>query len=212
VIGGDELMEGREKTATVDLKVRMKEALRYRIEAAARFRGASLNSEAVARLERSFEDQELLDVLLDLGFGRQMAGLLIVLGRAMRDTAAMVSGDAVRRGDDVPTWIDHRVAFDAATRAAEHVLCAFRPPAPERELDRHDEMAIAFGDLYAEGVLHALKMPDSVRRKVGGTPTDLAEWTERARRLLGPTVTRISLGGPVAFALPPPAATEETDP
>ena len=45
----------RKKSVTVDLKVRMKEPLRAKIEAAAKENGVSLNAEAVARLERSFQ-------------------------------------------------------------------------------------------------------------------------------------------------------------
>ena len=48
----------RKKSATVDLKVRMKEPLRAKIEAAAGARGVSLNAETVDRLERSFATEE----------------------------------------------------------------------------------------------------------------------------------------------------------
>lgn len=48
----------RAKSATVDLKVRMKEPLRAKIEAAARARGVSLNAEAVDRLKWSFVEED----------------------------------------------------------------------------------------------------------------------------------------------------------
>lgn len=53
-------MAKREQSATVDLKVRMKEPLRADLERAARRRGVSMNAEAVARLEQSFlrDDQD----------------------------------------------------------------------------------------------------------------------------------------------------------
>ena len=43
-------MADRDRTATVDLKMRMKEPLRARLESAARDRGISMNAEAVGRL------------------------------------------------------------------------------------------------------------------------------------------------------------------
>ncbi len=163
------------------------------------------------RLERSFRDQELLPQLVELAFGRQLAGLILLLGRSMKDSGDMVAADLVRRGVEAPSWFDDPVAYAAAMKAAEHALRAFQPKPRGRPRDQHDETAIAFGDLYAEGVLNALKFPDSVRRKIGGAPTDLADWTERVRKLLGDTVKRITVGGPVAFAPQPPAAPDDAD-
>ena len=50
----------RKKSDTVQLKVRMKEPLRARLEKAAKSKGLSLNAEAVARLEQSFHDEKAL--------------------------------------------------------------------------------------------------------------------------------------------------------
>jgi hypothetical protein len=50
-------MPARPKTATVGLKVRMREPLRKKLEVAAKARKASLNNELVARLEQSFQDE-----------------------------------------------------------------------------------------------------------------------------------------------------------
>src|SRR4051794_10891857 len=80
-------MTSREKTATVDLRVRMKEPLRAQIEEAAKERGISLNAEAVARLEQSFRDQRLMYEALALRYGNELAGLLLVAGDAMLATA-----------------------------------------------------------------------------------------------------------------------------
>lgn len=56
-------MAKRKQSATVDLKVRMKEPLRAALEAQARKAGHSLNGEAVRRLERSFEqDQRIAEL------------------------------------------------------------------------------------------------------------------------------------------------------
>jgi Arc-like DNA binding domain len=59
-------MPQREKTATVNLRVRMKEHLREQIEATAGHRGVSLNAEAVARLERSFREDWIIEQIRQL--------------------------------------------------------------------------------------------------------------------------------------------------
>lgn len=48
----------RAKSATIDLKVRMKEPLRACIEEAAREHGVSMNAEIVNRLARTFREEE----------------------------------------------------------------------------------------------------------------------------------------------------------
>jgi hypothetical protein len=59
-------MAQRKQSATVDLKVRMKEPLRAALEAEARKKGHSLNAEAVDRLKNSFrsENQNLLSAVM----------------------------------------------------------------------------------------------------------------------------------------------------
>ena len=82
----------RDKSATVDLRVRMKEPLREKIETAARARGVSLNAEAVDRLARSFDaDEAIFD---DFG-GRSGYEIFRVLG-----TAASALGSALGK----PKW------------------------------------------------------------------------------------------------------------
>ena len=62
-------MAKRKKTDTVQLKLRMREALRKRLETAARAEEISLNSEMIRRLENSFlmaQNAFLLEALLVL--------------------------------------------------------------------------------------------------------------------------------------------------
>jgi hypothetical protein len=51
-------MPKRKKTDIVGLKLRLREALRKKIEAAAKAEERSLNNEVVARLERSFAQED----------------------------------------------------------------------------------------------------------------------------------------------------------
>ena len=50
----------RKPTQTVQLKVRMKEPLRRKLEVAAKKHGVSMNTEAVTRLDQSLKDEALL--------------------------------------------------------------------------------------------------------------------------------------------------------
>ena len=50
-------MSPRPRSATIQLKVRMKEPLRAKIEACAKTAGVSLNAELVSRLEKSFTEE-----------------------------------------------------------------------------------------------------------------------------------------------------------
>ena len=79
-------MADRKQTATVDLKVRMKEPLRAALEKAAHKKGRSLNAEAVQRLERSFrsESQNLVSVIVNATIGGELKWVTPEHGREMR--------------------------------------------------------------------------------------------------------------------------------
>ena len=100
----------RAKSATVDLKVRMKEPLRAKIEAAARARGVSLNAEAVDRLEWSFVEEDFR--FEDFG-GPGGYGIFRVLGSA----AAVLGGSQ----GHLHWWLDPSV-FAKVRRLCSHLL------------------------------------------------------------------------------------------
>lgn len=52
-------MVKRSKAATIQLKVRMKEPMRAKIERAAEYRGISMSAEIVSRLEDTFENRDV---------------------------------------------------------------------------------------------------------------------------------------------------------
>lgn len=66
-------MPPRDKKAVVQLKVRMREPLRAKLEKAATQKGVSLNSEIVERLERTCEREGLLEEVLTLTCGPEFA-------------------------------------------------------------------------------------------------------------------------------------------
>jgi hypothetical protein len=54
------MASSREAAATVDIKIRMKEPLRAKIEEAAKNHGVSMNAEMVSRLNNSFTEEQTL--------------------------------------------------------------------------------------------------------------------------------------------------------
>ena len=60
----------RDKTSLVQLKIRMRESLRARLEEEASIRGVSINAEAIDRLAFTFDRGDLLTQVVTLAFGR----------------------------------------------------------------------------------------------------------------------------------------------
>ena len=117
-------MAAREKTETVDLKVRMKEGLRAQVEAAAQDHGVSLNAEAVARLEQSFRDQRLMVDAMQLVYGPQLADLVLKIGDVMKAVVEFKPFN-LKVGDQ--DAFDDPWRYDQMVQAARYVLDYFRP-------------------------------------------------------------------------------------
>jgi hypothetical protein len=119
-------MVRRAKSETVQLKVRMKEPLRAMLEKAADERGISMNTEAVDRLQRTFQNQKVLQEALDLSFGAHISGLLMIIGDVMRATAQTVS--FAENGDpSLEIWSEDPVVYDEVAKAVASVFAEHRP-------------------------------------------------------------------------------------
>jgi hypothetical protein len=119
-------MVEREKTATAEIKIRVKEPLRARVAAAARERGVSMNAEFADRLERSFvQDEGLADA-----FGsRDLYAFMRAIAAAMTHAGEIAALVKPRPStDDSLSWLTEPYAFDQAAKAAGCVIEAFRPP------------------------------------------------------------------------------------
>ena len=125
-------MPKRPQSATVHLKVRMKEPVRAALEKAAAKRGTSMNSEIVRVLERSFGFDERLG-------GTDVAAILEVVGAAMKLAGETGGFLATHKISKHGAWLVNPWAFDAALNAAVAVLKAHRPPGdivePKWEID-----------------------------------------------------------------------------
>jgi Arc-like DNA binding domain len=110
----------RAKADYVQLNVRMKEAVRRKIEKAAGANEVSMNSEVVRRLEQSFSNDDRFG-------GPRLIELVETMARVMKlagETAGLVAGGtAVDKG----RWLAVPFAYDQAVKAAVDTLEYRRP-------------------------------------------------------------------------------------
>jgi hypothetical protein len=149
----------------------------------------SLSAEAEFRLEKSQHDQDQAVLFAEAQYGRQLAAVLEVLGRAMRD-AAVVASMKVRDPDG-----DEAYLFNQGIEAAATVLEAMRPrdsnprgdlPVPlvvvgdpvPAWVPSELELRKVVGKMVANGIIEALGNPER-----GG---DIGDWAAKKRERLGP--------------------------
>ena len=135
----------------VSLGLKVTSDIKKRLDSAARVSGRTQSQEAEARLERSFDHQELLPQVLALAYGSQLAAMLLMLGDAMKATgeSAGVSATADRRSttlERTQKWFDMPYAYDQAVRAADRILEALRPAGASQHM-RDTEAELHLGDV-----------------------------------------------------------------
>lgn len=115
----------RPKTATVNLKVRMKEPLRAKVETSAKKRGVSLNAEVVKRIELSFEAEKRESLIASQATG----GLYGSFGSiesfmVMRLLAHAISTMELTSGRK---WREDSALFAEVKKACGQILNFFKP-------------------------------------------------------------------------------------
>jgi len=89
-------MVKRAKSDTVDIGLRLKEAVRAKVERAAKERGVSMNAEIAGRVERSFERQGVIEEVLALAYGPQLASVFAKAHQHGQLTLRRADKDALR--------------------------------------------------------------------------------------------------------------------
>ena len=122
-------MARRAKSDTVQLKTRMKEPLRAKLEAAAEENGVSLNAEAVQRLERSFAEEKSRAAISD----EAVNGFYASFGKPETFLVARLLANAIHTIEAVTgkNWMDDPEAHRQTQEACKNILDAFRPPGGE---------------------------------------------------------------------------------
>lgn len=169
-------MPARKITDTVQLKLRIREDLRRRLEREAKKRSVSLNAEMADRIEQSFDQEDLVNKMLG---GEHTAIFLKVLG-------LMIQAVEHRKGH---RWNEDHDTLEQMLIALLSYLESFGPSAEEMR-------AIARSNPDKTGLQAAL-----VAAKLGGqSETEvLKRWEQAAKRRL-----RRERGPGVAFLLDDP--------
>lgn len=136
-------MSSRPESATIQLKVRMKESLRRQIDSSARARGISLNADVVKRLEESFLPAERLFDEPILTVVAQLVGASFATGGQL---AARRLGHPEWKADE---WMQDPSAFRSALTAAFAALAGLAPDESKPNLDEIERLAEAAANIIA---------------------------------------------------------------
>ena len=119
-------MARRAKSDTVQLKTRMKELLRAKLEAAAEENGISLNAEMVQRLERSFAKEKSQAANSDEAVG----GVYASFGKLETFLVARLLANAIQtiEAKTKKNWMDDPETHRQTQEACKTILDSFRPP------------------------------------------------------------------------------------
>ena len=132
---------------------RLRPALKLALETAAKQEGRSLSEEIEFRLERSLDEERHLADALELGFGRQVAGLMLAIGYVIKEIIP------ARRPGEIG-WLSNPEAFHAVVESVNLLLQVIDPDAhPEgwailRRALHHGPGSDA--ELYASAVASAI--------------------------------------------------------
>ena len=176
-------------TQRVSLGLRVTAEVKERLDAAAERKGTSQSTEAAVRLEQSFDRESLLTEVLVLAYGRELAGILMMLGIAMEDVSNLFMDTTKRRHHSIP-WTEHPVAYELAIRAAVTVLFALRPVGNVTHTNlmrqRYEGQS---ADILTE-LIHAVRRGDS--KNPSFTTPPAPPWCDARtiRSLLGPIAGR----------------------
>jgi hypothetical protein len=145
--------------------------LKNRIEQEAAENGRSISQEIEMRLAQSFRDAGALDQALDMAFGPQLAGLLVLTGRAMRQ----ISQYAEARDLLANRPHDFATSITAARQVLINVAHALEDFASTNEVDN------SWNEDAARTIVHGLfdmvKHPDPLE----GSPNRRWGLTQRER-------------------------------
>jgi Arc-like DNA binding domain len=169
----------RKETETVQIGLRVKEPLRAALEDAARQRGVSMNAETVARLERSFEqDQRIADV-----FGSaELFGLMRALAAIMTSAATAVATSE----KEAHEWLADPWRYDLAVRAAVAALEALRPRGEIRAPEIHTPDGYKIPPQFVESAALAF-----AKDLLAGSSRVLPQTQKLLHRDLGPLAERL---------------------
>lgn len=183
----------------VGLSLRVTPEVKASLDAAAASSGRSLSQEAEIRLERSFQNEELLPQLLDLAYGREIAGMLLLIGETLHRVATLGSiYTSVSPDAPLEPWMSDPSIFGQAQEAVRLLLAALNTAPKGSAVDPkliNDIRADLFEKL---GLVQASLAVDTLLRgeeAFGARARRLAPARERLAHVLNVKRERLSRGG-----------------
>lgn len=185
----------------MSLGLKVTSEVKAKLDHAAQASGRTQSQEAEARLERSFQNEDLLPQLMELAYGRQAAGLLIILGRITRDAGSAAAFYSKGTLEAVENWMNEPWAFEQVRLGIMAALDGLRPegepiaPALMEGLPVGPGPAAvrSLGESVAGAVLEAVANTDR-----GG---DIGRWAEPVRERLAAVQAHIKVpAGPVVIS------------
>jgi hypothetical protein len=178
----------------VPLGLRVTPHLKDALDRAAAESGRSQSQEAEFRIERSFAEQRSLLEALELTYGRELAGILLMLGESMKLSGTHAGFIATDTLEGSQKWWDNAYSFAQASEAAAAVLDAIKPegdPTPPQESSFIVGEPLGFQGLYSN---LGRGFANMIIEEAGSGYTRTSGTSERARllrRMLGPLSDRL---------------------
>jgi hypothetical protein len=163
-------------TKKSQLSVMVTATIKLKLEQEARRQGRTMSQEAEARLDRSFDRQDLLPDVMELTYGGQTMALLLILGEAMKTTAGLTQAMwALERGISPTVSTSKFLPWPMASRSSclrfrskPWRIGGLRPP---RRREASDDAKFKWEDIpdYVAPILRALQygslIPDDYGRR-----------------------------------------------
>jgi hypothetical protein len=147
------------------LGLKVTHEIKNKLDGAAKANGRTQSQEAEARIEQTFQMQDLLDQVLTLAYGAQLAGLMMAIGRAMKTAGSTTALNVTNSYDAMDHWPEYRAAFDEAFEAAKSVLQHYRQRAGAAPYDEplggDREYRESFGKRLAEQIVNEIDRPSN---------------------------------------------------
>jgi hypothetical protein len=131
----------------VSLGLKVTSQVKARLDGAARLNGRTQSQEAELRLEMSFRDEGILPQIMALAYGRQTAGLLMLVGACISKIGGHAAFAETHTLEAVDNWMMRPWAFQQVESAIVEILNALRP---------HD-------DVVVPGYIQSEAIPKDVR-------------------------------------------------
>ena len=111
----------------VSLGLKVTADVKNKLDGEAKLNGRTQSQEAEARLDRSFHHQDLLSEVMELKYGSQLAGILMMIGAAMGRAGRVCEVYSQIGVNPRKHWADIPYAYDQAAQAAAGTLERLRP-------------------------------------------------------------------------------------